>query len=32
MVDGIGKGVKYSMFAASRVIFIGGLVVFAVGV
>jgi hypothetical protein len=32
MVDGLGKGVKYAMFAANGVIFIGGLAVFAVGV
>jgi tetraspanin-11 len=32
MVDGLGKGVKYAMFAANGVIFVGGLVVFAVGV
>ncbi|KAH9407214.1 hypothetical protein TYRP_012764, partial [Tyrophagus putrescentiae] len=33
MVEGgVGKGIKFSMFAANGVIFIGGLVVFAIGV
>ncbi|KAF7496046.1 Tetraspanin-11 [Sarcoptes scabiei] len=33
MVDsGVGKGIKFAMFAANGIIFIGGLVVFAIGV
>ncbi|KAI2796532.1 hypothetical protein BLOT_015739 [Blomia tropicalis] len=33
MVEGgVGKGIKFSMFAANCIIFIGGLVVFAIGV
>ncbi|KAH7639076.1 tetraspanin-11-like protein [Dermatophagoides farinae] len=33
MVDGgVGKGIKFAMFAANGVIFVGGLVVFAIGV